>query len=40
MRWVGYVAHMGRGEVFTKFWLGGPNERDHWKDLGVGERIT
>jgi hypothetical protein len=29
----------GRGEEFTGFWLGGPKERDHWKDLGVGERI-
>jgi len=30
----------GRGEVFTGFWLGGPRARDHWEDLGVGERIT
>jgi hypothetical protein len=30
----------GRREVFTGFWLGGPKVRDHWKDLGVGERIT
>jgi hypothetical protein len=30
----------GRGEVFTGFWLGGPKARDHWEDLGVGERIT
>jgi hypothetical protein len=30
----------GRGEVFTGFWLGGPKERDHWEDLGVGSRIT
>jgi hypothetical protein len=27
---------MGRGEVFTGFWLGGPKERDHWEDLGIG----
>jgi hypothetical protein len=28
MRWVGHVARMGegRGEVFTRFWLGGPKE--------------
>jgi hypothetical protein len=26
---------MGRGEVLTGFWLGGPNGRDHWEDLGV-----
>jgi hypothetical protein len=31
---------MGRGEVFTEFWLGGPKGRDNWKDLGVGGRIT
>jgi hypothetical protein len=30
----------GRGEVFTGFWLGGPKARDHWEDLGIGERIT
>jgi hypothetical protein len=24
MRWAGHVAHIGRGEVFTGFWLGGP----------------
>jgi hypothetical protein len=40
MRWVGHVARMGRGEVFTGFWLGGPKARDHWEDLGVGGRIT
>jgi hypothetical protein len=26
--------------VFTGFWLGGLKVRDHWEDLGVGERIT
>jgi hypothetical protein len=26
--------------VFTGFWLGGLEARDHWEDLGVGERIT
>jgi hypothetical protein len=40
MWWAGHVARMGRGEVFTGFWLGGPNVRDHWEDLGVGGRIT
>jgi len=24
MRWVGNVARMGEGEVFTAFWLGSP----------------
>jgi hypothetical protein len=40
MRWAGHVARMGRGEVFTGFWLGGLKGRGHWKDLGVGGRIT
>jgi hypothetical protein len=40
MRWVGHVARMGRGEVFTAFWFGGPKARDHWEDLDVGDRIT
>jgi hypothetical protein len=31
---------MGRGEVFTGFWLGGSKGRDHWEDLGIGVRIT
>jgi hypothetical protein len=34
------VARMGEGGVFTGFWLGGLKGRDHWEDLGVGERIT
>jgi hypothetical protein len=40
MRWAGHVARMGRGEVFTGFWLGCPKATDHWEDLGVGGRIT
>jgi hypothetical protein len=40
MRWAGHVAHMGRGEVFTGFWLGGPKVRDHWEDLSISGRIT
>jgi hypothetical protein len=39
MRWTGHVACMGRVEVCTWFWLGGPTVRDHWEDLGVGGRI-
>jgi hypothetical protein len=31
MRWEGHVARIGRGDVFTGFWLGGPKARDHWK---------
>jgi hypothetical protein len=30
----------GRGEVFTGFWLGGPNVRDYWEDIGLDGRIT
>jgi hypothetical protein len=26
--------------VFTGFSLGGPKERDHWEDQGIGGRIT
>jgi hypothetical protein len=40
MRWAGHLARMGEGRGFTGFWLGGPNLRDHWEDLGVGVRIT
>jgi hypothetical protein len=38
IRWAEHVARMGRGEVFTGFWLGGPKARGHWEDLGVGGR--
>jgi hypothetical protein len=31
MRWVGHVAHMGRGEVFAGFWWGNLRERTTWK---------
>jgi hypothetical protein len=40
MRWAGHVARKMRGEMFTGFWLGGPEGRDHWEDLGVSGRIT
>jgi hypothetical protein len=33
-------THEGRGEVFTRFSLGDPKERDHWEDLSVGGRIS
>jgi hypothetical protein len=39
MRWAEHVACMGRGEVFTGFWLKGLKVRDHWEDLGVGGKI-
>jgi len=28
-----------RGEVFTVFWLGGPNGRDHYEHQGAAGRI-
>jgi hypothetical protein len=40
MRWAGHMTCMGRGEVFTGFWLGGLKVRDHWEDLGIGGRVT
>jgi hypothetical protein len=39
-RWAGHMASIGRGEVLTGFYFGGPMGRDHWEDLGVGGRIT
>jgi hypothetical protein len=39
MRWAGRVERMGRGEVFTGFWLVGPKVRDHMEDLCVVGRI-
>jgi hypothetical protein len=35
MWWAEHVALMGEGEVFKRFWLGGPKGRDHWEDLGI-----
>jgi hypothetical protein len=35
MRWVGHVAHMGRGEVYIGFWW----ERNHLEDVRVDGRI-
>jgi hypothetical protein len=40
MRWAGHVARTGRGELFTRLWLGGSKGRDDWEDLGVGGRVT
>jgi hypothetical protein len=31
IRLAGHVARMGKGEVCTWFWWGGPRERDHWE---------
>jgi hypothetical protein len=34
------VANMGEGRGVYGVWLGGPKERDHWEEQGVGGRIT
>jgi hypothetical protein len=39
-RRVGHLARMGKGDVVTGFWLGGPKGRDHWEDLRLDGRIT
>jgi len=39
MRWVGYVARMGRREVHTGFWWGNLSEKDNFGDPGVDGRI-
>jgi hypothetical protein len=36
-RWVGHMAHKGRGEVHTEFWWGNLRDRDHLE--GVDGRI-
>ena len=39
MRWTGYVARMGRGQVYTGYWWENLRERDHLGDPGVDGRI-
>jgi hypothetical protein len=34
------VARMGEGRGAYRVLVGGPKARDHWKDVGVGRRIT
>jgi hypothetical protein len=33
VRWAGHVAHVGRREVYTRFWRRKLKERDHLEDL-------
>jgi hypothetical protein len=40
MRWAGHVARMGEGRGVYRVLVGRPKGRDHWKDLGVGGRVT
>jgi hypothetical protein len=39
MRWVGYIAHTGGGQVHIGFWWGDLKERDDLEGLGVDWRI-
>ena len=39
MGWAGYVARMGRGEVYSRYWWGDLRERDEFEDLGLYMRI-
>jgi len=39
MRWLGHVAHIGRGEVYTGFWWGDLREKDHLRDPGIDGRV-
>jgi hypothetical protein len=38
MRWAGHVARIGKGEMFTGFWLGGSKVRDHREDQDLDGR--
>jgi hypothetical protein len=40
IRWAGYVARMGEGRGVYRVWVGTPEGKNHWEDLGVGRRIT
>jgi hypothetical protein len=40
MRWAVHVAYMGDGRGVYRISLGDLKGRDHWKDLGIGTRIT
>jgi hypothetical protein len=39
MRWVGHVAPVGKGEVYTGLWYRNLRERDHLEELVVDGRI-
>jgi hypothetical protein len=40
MRWAGHVARMGEVRGIYRVWVGRPEGKDRWEDLGVGGRIT
>jgi len=39
MRWAAHVTRLGEGRVVYRVLVGKPEERDHWVDPGVDERI-
>jgi hypothetical protein len=39
IKWRGYVARIGSGEVHIGFWWGKLTERDHLKVPGIHRRI-
>jgi hypothetical protein len=39
MRWTGHVALMGRRRMHIGHLWESQNERDHWEDQDVGERV-
>jgi hypothetical protein len=39
MRWAGYIARMGKGEVYTGVWWGNIRERVYLGDRGLDKRI-
>jgi hypothetical protein len=39
MRWVRHVAIMGSRGMRVGYWWESQEERDHWNDLDVGEKI-
>jgi hypothetical protein len=39
MRWTGCIARTERKRMHVGFWWGNQNERDHWEDIDVDERI-
>jgi hypothetical protein len=40
MRWMGYEARMGRGEMCTGFWWGNLGERSHLEAPDMDGKIT
>jgi hypothetical protein len=40
MMWAGHGARMVEGRSIYRILVGMPERKNHWEDLGVGERIT